>query len=77
MIIKDLNQAFLNRESVAGVEYQHNDYVRVIDGVHKGKNGSLVSLLAIETEPTFLLELEQGGDIKVRQSQLCFVSHDS
>lgn len=77
MTSKDLNQAFLNRESVAGVEYQHNDYVRVIDGVNKGKNGSLISLLAIETEPTFLVELEQGGDIEVRQSQLCFISHDS
>jgi hypothetical protein len=25
----DLCQAFLNRERILGVEYQHNDYVRV------------------------------------------------
>lgn len=73
----DLGQAFLNRESVVGVEYQHNDYVCVIDGPYHGKNGSLVSLLAIETEPTFLVELEEGGDIELRQSQLCLISHDS
>jgi hypothetical protein len=73
----DLCQAFLNRESVPGVEYQHNDYVRVIDGPHRGKSGSLVPLVAIGTEPRFLVELEDGGDIELQQSQLCFISHDS
>ena len=34
-----LCQAFLNRESIAGVEYQHNDYVRVIDWLYQGKAG--------------------------------------
>lgn len=71
-----LRQAFLNRESIAGVEYQHNDYVRVIAGQYRGKNGSLISLEAIAPEPTFLVELEEGGDVEIRQSQLCFISHD-
>lgn len=57
----DSSQAFLNHKSIAGVEYQHNDYVRVIDGPHQGKTGSLVWLFAIETEPEFLVELEIGG----------------
>lgn len=73
---KDLCQAFLNRETIAGVEYQHNDYVRVIDGPHTGRRGSLVSLLSSATEPTFLIELEEGGDVEIRQSQLSFISHD-
>jgi transcription antitermination factor NusG len=72
----DLRQAFLNRESIASVEYQHNDYVRVIDGQYKGITGSLISLEAVAPEPTYLVELEEGGDVKVRQSQLCFISHD-
>jgi hypothetical protein len=76
MSSRDLCQAFLNRESIVGVEYQHNDYVRVIDGPYCGKNGSLVSLLAVETEPMFLVELDEGGDIELRQSQLSFISHD-
>ena len=73
---QDLRQAFLDRESIVGVEFQHNDYVRVIDGPHRGVNGSLVSLEAIESEPIFLVELEEGGDVEIRQSHLCFISHD-
>lgn len=72
-----LCQAFLNRERVLGVEYQHNDYVRVTDGPHQGKFGSLVSLLSAETEPMFLVELENGGDVEIGQSRLCFISHDN
>jgi transcription antitermination factor NusG len=74
---KDLRQAFLDRESIVGVEFQHNDYVRVIDGPYRGINGSLVSLEAIESEPIFLVELEEGGDVEIRQSQLDFINHDS
>jgi len=73
----DLCQAFLNRERILGVEYQHNDYVRVTDGPHEGKFGSLVSLLSTESEPMFLVELEDGGDVEIGQSRLCFISHDN
>ena len=73
----DLFQAFLNRERISGVEYQHNDYVRITDGRHQGKFGSLVSLLSAETEPIFLVELEDGGDVEIGQSRLCFISHDN
>lgn len=76
MDCKDLRQTFLDPERIEGVEYQHNDYVRVIDGQYKGRTGLLISLEAIVPEPTFLVELEDGGDVKVRQSQLGFISHD-
>lgn len=73
----DLCQAFLNREKISGVEYQHNDYVRVTDGPYQDKFGSLISLLGAEAEPIFLVELEEGGDVEIGQSQLCFISHDN
>lgn len=76
MDCEDLRQTFLNRERVEGVDYQHNDYVRVTDGEYKGRSGSLISLEAIAPEPTFLVELEDGCDVEVRQSQLIFVDHD-
>jgi hypothetical protein len=76
MDCKDVRQKFLNRERIEGVEYQHNDYVRVIDGQYQGYSGSLISLEAFAPEPTFLVELEVGGDVEVRQSQLGLISHD-
>jgi len=73
----DLCQAFLDRERILGVEYQHNDYVRVTGGPHQGRFGSLVSLLSAEIEPMFLVELEDGCDVEIGQSRLCFISHDN
>lgn len=72
----DLCKAFLHRERIIGVEYQHNDYVRVTSGPHQGKFGSLVSLLSAAIEPIFLVELEDGCDVEIGQSRLCFISHD-
>jgi hypothetical protein len=76
MNFMNLQQAFLNRESIANVEYQQNDHVGIIAGQYKGINGSLISLEAVVPEPTYLVELEEGGDVEIRQSQLCFISHD-
>ena len=66
----DLGQAFLNHEPIAGVSFEHNDYVKVIAGPHKGKFGSLVTVLSLLPEPEFILELDSGFDVQVLQSEL-------
>jgi hypothetical protein len=43
----------LDRESIAGLKFQHSDYVRVTDEAHRGINDSLVSLEAIESGQYF------------------------
>jgi hypothetical protein len=70
-----LQEQLLRRLSCSSVRYR--PYVRVTDGPHQGKFGSLVSLLSAETEPIFLVELEDGGDVEIGQSRLCFISHDN
>jgi len=65
-----LCQAFLSRERIPGVTYWHNDYVRVVAGTHKGAAGSLVTVLSLEPEPRFVLELESGFDVEVSQSEI-------
>lgn len=65
-----LLQAFLSREEITGVRFTHDDFVRVIAGAHRGQAGSLVALLALRPEPVFLLELESGHDVQVRQSEI-------
>ncbi|MDN5536594.1 hypothetical protein [Comamonas sp.] len=64
------DQAFLNREPIAGVNFEHDDFVLVLSGMHAGNKGSLVSLLYLAPEPIFVLELESGFDIEIKQSQI-------
>lgn len=65
-----LGQAFLDRTPISGVKFWHNDYVRVVTGPHAGSAGSLVTVLSLQPEPRFVLELESGFDVEVLQSEI-------
>jgi hypothetical protein len=67
---RDYHKEFLAHRHIAGVTFEHNDYVRIILGDKKGKKGSLVSILDLGEDPVFLLELESGFDVQVRQSEI-------
>ena len=70
----DLGQAFLNHTPIPGVQFQHNNFVRITDGEHSGKSGSLVTVLTLSPEPLFVVELESGYDVRVPQSDLSLIS---
>ena len=70
MDIADIGQRFLDHQPIPGVVFEHNDYVHVIAGESSGKRGSLVTLVEIEPEPVYLVEIEWGGDVRIPQSQL-------
>ncbi len=65
---QDLCAAFLDRSSIDGVSYYHNDHVRIIAGENKGAMGWLVAVLTLEPEPRYVVELESGHDVEVVQS---------
>jgi hypothetical protein len=73
MNVGELGQRFLDRETISGVAYLHNDPVRVISGPHSGNVGSLVTLLSLSPEPCFVVELESGIDVEVMQSEIVHV----
>jgi hypothetical protein len=64
------HNAFLAQELLPGVVVRHNEFVRIISGENEGATGSLVSVEELGNDPSFLLELESGYDVLVRQSQL-------
>ena len=66
----DLGQDFLDHAHIDGVQFEHNDHVRIIDGPHAGQSGSLVTVLTIDPQPRYILELETGFDVEVLQSQI-------
>jgi hypothetical protein len=59
--VTDLAQRFLNREPISGVLFQHNECVRITAGEHSGARGWLVTVLGLDPEPKFVLELESSG----------------
>jgi uncharacterized Fe-S cluster-containing radical SAM superfamily protein len=72
---QDIAQAFLNHTPIPGVLFKHNDYVRVVGGEpHAGQSGSLVTVIGLEPEPKFVLELESGFDIEIIQSHIKHVN---
>jgi hypothetical protein len=67
---------FLAQKLLPGVLLKHNDYVKVISGAHVGDAGSVVSVEELGSDPEFIVELESGKDVRIRQSNLEFVAHD-
>ncbi len=55
---------------VDGVEHALNAPVAIMDGEHVGGTGSVITILAFEPEPLYLVELATGEDVHVPQSAL-------
>jgi hypothetical protein len=64
------HNAFLARQQLPGVAFTHNEFVRVVSGERIGCTGSLASVEELGDDPLFVLELESGFDVRVRQSQI-------
>ena len=64
------HNAFLAQEPLPGVDFRHNEFVKVVSGDHAGSVGSLVSVEELGGDPVYVLELESGFDVRVLQSQV-------
>jgi ribosomal protein L24 len=67
---RDPQEEFLARRPIPGVTFEHDDYVRVTAGPHKGERGNLVNVFELGSDPVYILESESSGDIHVRQSEI-------
>ncbi len=64
------HREWLEGGSPHGTCFAINDPVRIVSGKHTGAAGSIISVLAFEPEPLYLVELGSGGDVHVLQSAL-------
>ena len=55
---------------IPGVKFLLNDSVEIIKGKNEGQKGSVISLIEINPEPRYLVELGTGEDVYVLESQL-------
>jgi hypothetical protein len=74
MNLLDIGNDFLSHTPIAGVSYEHNEYVYVVGGAYAGESGSLVCVHTLSADPAFVLEAESGRDIVVLQSHLSRVA---
>jgi hypothetical protein len=63
-------QEFLSGEQIPGVNFVHNQFVRVVVGPNAGVFGSIISLEQLEPRPKYLLELESGFDAYAFQDEI-------
>jgi hypothetical protein len=62
---------WLAGESIAGVQFEYNASVEIIDGTQAGKRGRVAVLMSLDADPLYLVALSTGGgDVRVRQSSL-------
>jgi len=67
----ELERLWASVPGIEGVAFRFNDAVRVKAGEHAGEMGSVVSLLALEPTPTYVVELSLSGkSLTLAQSQL-------
>jgi hypothetical protein len=68
--VRGVGDRWLADERVDGVRFAHHARVVVAEGARAGARGSVRLLLAVSPEPLYLVELDAGGDLRVRQSRL-------
>ena len=66
----EFEHRWYGRLPIKGVAFLHDDSVRIVSGEHRGAAGSVISLEAKDPEPRYLIELSDGTDAYVLQSEL-------
>ena len=67
--LNDANKLWYKSKPIGGVSFFLNDSVRVTDGEHTNRAGSVISLLSLGPV-TYLVELDDGSDVVISQSML-------
>ena len=55
---------------VPGASFTLNDSVEVVEGSLAGEKGSLISLIKLEPEPVYLVEISDGSEVQLKESYL-------
>lgn len=67
---RGLGDRWLAGEAVDGVAFALHDAVEVVAGPLDGERGSITLLMGLSPEPSYLVTLAGGRDVRMRQSAL-------
>jgi hypothetical protein len=68
--MRGVGDRWLAGQEVPGVRFAHHDAVEITSGPHNGARGTIALLIGLSPEPSYLVSLGTGGDLRVRQSLL-------
>lgn len=67
---KGAGDRWLSGQAVPGVAFAQRAPVEIVGGARDGQRGTVLLLVALDPEPAYLVLLETGGDVRIRQSNL-------
>jgi hypothetical protein len=68
---RGLGDRWLAGDTIDGVLFARHAAVSVSEGPHRGESGTIMLLMGIRPQPTYLVELGSGrGSVRLRQSEL-------
>lgn len=70
MTTPGLGDRWLRGERLPGVAFALHDPVAIAGGSRDGQTGRVLLLLAVAPQPLYLVALDGGGDLKIRQDAL-------
>ena len=66
----EIDTYWFDNKKINGARFRLNDPVQFHTGVHVGKFGSVISLLYLEPNPIYLVELSNGEGIESIETDL-------
>ena len=70
MTAPGLGERWLRGERLPGVAFAQHDAVTIAGGSRDGEEGRVLLLLAVAPQALYLVALDGGGELKVRQDAL-------
>jgi hypothetical protein len=67
---REIDALWFTEQPVPGARFRLNDAVRIGGGPEVGAVGSVISLEALDPEPTYLIELSSGAAVRVLERAL-------
>jgi hypothetical protein len=68
---RGLGDRWLAGEAIEGVLFAQHQSVSITEGPYSGESGSILLLMGVRPQPTYLVELGSGrGEVRVRQAEL-------
>ena len=72
----ELDYRWMSRQPVEGVAFLLNDSVRVMSGPNAGASGAVIAIEQLEPQVTYRVELGDGSEAKVAESDLLTANAD-